>query len=95
MDKKLYPSAINEFKKVLSLISPSDDAYLGAKCDLADAYVKNQEHKNALALYMEIHSQNPQFRDVEQKVKIIRSMPRQKGDDEDKPKQKKNRVSYI
>jgi tetratricopeptide (TPR) repeat protein len=95
MEKKLYSNAINEFQKVLSLISPSEDGYLGAKCDLADAYVKNKEHKKALVLYTEIHSQNPQFRDVEQKVKIIRSMPPGKGDDEDSPKQKKDRVSYI
>jgi tetratricopeptide (TPR) repeat protein len=92
MDKKLYPLAIQEFQKVTELMKPSDKGFLGAKCDLADAYVKNKNYNKALKLYMEVYAQNPKFKDVERKIKIIKSMP---PEDKDKPKTKKDRVSYI
>ncbi len=92
MEKKLYPLAIQEFKKVLESLSPSDEGYLGVKCDLADAYVKNKDYKNSLQLYTEIHSQDPNFRDVARKVEIIKKLA---AGGKDKPKAKKDRVSYI
>ncbi len=92
LEKKLYPLAIQEFKKVVAAVPPSDDGYLGAKCDLADAYIKNKDYVQALQLYTEIHSQDPDFRDVAKKVDIIKSMP---AEEKDKPKSKKDRVSYI
>jgi tetratricopeptide (TPR) repeat protein len=94
MEKKFFPLAIKEFEKVAKLVSPDDEGFLGAKCDLADACVKNKEYTRALDIYMEIYEMNPKFRDVESKVKIIDSMiseEKKKG----KPKQKKDRVSYI
>lgn len=92
MDKKHYPLAVKEFKNVVESMAPTDYGYLGAKCDLADAYVKNKEYNNALKLYMEIHAHNPAFRDVANKVKIIKSLV---SEAKDKPKSKKDRVSYI
>lgn len=93
MDKKQYPLAIKEFKRVVEIISPGDEGYLGAKCDLADAYVKNKEYDQALNLYKAILKQDPKFRDVERKVKIIQSMDAKEK--QEKPKSKKDRVSYI
>jgi thioredoxin-like negative regulator of GroEL len=76
-------------------MSPGDEGYLGGKCDLADAYVKNKEYDQALNLYKAILKQDPKFRDVERKVKIIQSMASQKEQEKGKPKSKKDRVSYI
>jgi tetratricopeptide (TPR) repeat protein len=104
MEKKLYPLAIQEFKKVVDLVEPTDDGYLGAKCDLGDALVKNKDYNKALGLYLEVQSQDPKFRDVENKVKILKSMAsgekvagkeKEAEPGADKPKNKKDRVSYI
>lgn len=92
MDKKLYHLAIEEFKKIVEPMAPTDYGYLEAKCDLADAYVKNKEHDVALKLYKEIFTQNPNFKDVAHKVSILEKMG---TDTSDKPKPKKGRVSYI
>jgi len=92
MDKKLYPLAIQEFKKTVEAIDQTDKGYLGAKCDLADAYVKNNDYAKALIIYKEVHAQDPKFRDVARKVKIIKNLA---SEDKDKPKSKKDRVSYI
>ncbi|TNF55248.1 tetratricopeptide repeat protein [bacterium] len=95
MDKKQYPLAIKEFKRVVEIMSPEDEGYLGARCDLADAYVKNKEYDQALNLYKAILKQDPKFRDVERKVKIIQSMDSNQKQGKEKPKSKKDRVSYI
>ncbi|MEF9437887.1 MAG: tetratricopeptide repeat protein [Candidatus Mariimomonas ferrooxydans] len=92
MDKKQYPLAIQEFKKTVEAMDKTDKEYLGAKCDLADAYVKNNDHAKALVIYKEVLAQDPKFRDVARKVKIIKNLA---SEDKDKPKSKKDRVSYI
>ncbi len=92
MDKKLYPLAVQEFKKIIEAMAPTDDGYLGARCDLADAYAKNSDYSNSLKLYTEIYAQDPKFRDVARKVKIIKKLV---SEGKDKPKSKKDRVSYI
>jgi tetratricopeptide (TPR) repeat protein len=92
MDKKLYPLAIQEFKKITEVMVPTDDSYLGARCDLADAYVKNSDYNKSLKLYTEIYAQDPKFRDVARKVEIIKKLV---SEGKDEPKSKKDRVSYI
>jgi len=92
MENNLYPLAIEEFNKVIKLMPPTDSSYPGVKCDLADAYVKNKEYSKALDIYNEIYARDPKFRDVERKVRIIKSMM---PEEKEKPKTKKDRVSYI
>jgi tetratricopeptide (TPR) repeat protein len=92
MDKKLYHLAIEEFKKIVEPMAPTDYGYLEAKCDLADAYVKNKEQDVALKLYKEISAQNPNFKDVANKISILDKLG---PDTKEKPKPKKGRVSYI
>ncbi len=92
MEKKIYPLAIQEFKKVYESVSSDHDNYLGAKCDLADAYVKNKDYGNSLKLYTEIHAKDPKFGDVARKVEIIKKLV---SEGKEKPKSKKDRVSYI
>ncbi len=98
MDKGLYHLAIEELRKVVDLMGPTDHGYLEAKCDLADACVKNNEHDTALKLYKEIQAQNSSFKDIARKVKILESMPAEGKEGEEtkkKSKPKKGRVSYI
>jgi len=92
MDKKRYPLAIKEYKKVIEAMAPTDHGYLEVKCDLADAYAKNKEYENAIKLYNEIYAQDSNFRDVAHKVEILKSLV---SEAKDKPKTKKGRVSYI
>lgn len=92
MDKKLYPLAIQEYKRLMESMGPADDGYLEAKCGLADAYVKNEDYAKAVKLYMEIYSQSPKFRDVAHKVEIVKKL---EFEAKNKPKSKKDRVSYI
>ncbi len=98
MDKGLYPPAIKEFRNIIDLMGPTDHGYLEAKCDLADACVKNKEHDTAIKLYKEIQAQNSSFKDIARKVSILESMPAEGKEGEEtkkKPKSKKGRVSYI
>lgn len=92
MDKKSYPLAIKEFKRALEAMAPTDDGYLEIKFDLANANVKNKDYNNALKLYMEIYAQDPSFKDVTHKVEILKKLMLKT---KDKPKSKKDRVSYI
>ena len=93
MSKKLYPFAIKEFKKALETMTPSNDSYLRLKNDLAEAHEKNIEYETALKLYEEIHTQDPNFTDIKQKIEKTKSLISKQ--DKGKPKSKKNRVSYL
>ena len=93
MSRKLYPFAIKEFKKAMETMSSSDDGYLLLKNDLADAHEKNTEYETALKLYEEIHAQDPNFRNIKQKIEKIKSLLSKQT--KDNPKTKKNRVSYL
>ncbi len=92
MDKKLYPLAIQEYKRLMESMAPADEGYLEAKCGLADAYVKNEDYAKAVKFYMEIYSQSPKFRDIAHKVEIVKKLELEA---KNKPKSKKDRVSYI
>lgn len=92
MEKGLYESAINVLQKVIVSMSPADVGYLDAQYDLADAYLRNKEYANALKLFVEIQTQKPAFRDVAQKVNMVKELIR---DVKDKPKPRKDRVSYL
>lgn len=92
MEKNLYPLAIKEFSKILQTISPTDEGYLSVKYDLAEAYEKNQEYNKALALYMDVYGQDAKFRDVVEKVNSLKKLIPEK---EEKPKSRKDRVSYL
>ncbi len=90
MESGSYPLAILGFKKVLNLMSSSDSTYLHVKYELATAYLNNKDNRNAIDLFSEIHSQKPDFKDVSDK---LNSLPPPTQDE--KPKPKKDRVSYI
>ena len=89
-EKQCYPEAIIEFSKVMESMSPSDSTYLHVKYELATAHLNNTDPDKALKLYTEIHSQEPDFKDVSDKIDSIQPQTQ-----ESKPKSKRDRVSYI
>jgi tetratricopeptide (TPR) repeat protein len=92
LDKGLYESAINVLNRVKESMSPSDEGYLDVLYELANAYLKNNDHDNALSLFKEIQAQDAQFRDVTKKIELVESLiSAGKG----KPRKRKDRVSYI
>jgi tetratricopeptide (TPR) repeat protein len=92
LDKGAYPHAIAEFNKIIEKMSTSDDGYVDIKYDLAGAYTENKDYNKALELYSEIKELNPQFKDVSDKINALKE---QMVVTEEKPKSKKDRVSYI
>lgn len=88
--KGSYPPAISEFTKIVESMTPSDSTYLHVKYELASAYLNNKDESRALEIFSEIQAQDSNFKDVSDKVDSLRAQ--EQGD---KPKPKKDRVSYI
>ncbi|MBI4682374.1 MAG: tetratricopeptide repeat protein [Nitrospirae bacterium] len=93
VEKGSYPLAIAEFYKIIESMTPADSTYLHVKYELAKAHLNNKEGDRALQLFSEIQAQDPDFKDVSDKVASLKrqTAPSQ----EDKPKPKRDRVSYI
>lgn len=91
MDKGLFPLAIEAFKGSLDNIKSRDESYWGAKYDLACAYERNGDTKEAFDIFSEIYGIDSKFRQVSEKVSHLRNM-QSKGETAMK---KRDRVSYI
>jgi tetratricopeptide (TPR) repeat protein len=92
IEKGLFPLAIEVLKDGLEKMIDRGEAYWAMQYDLAEAYEKNGNVKEALDFYTQIYGWNAKFRDVADKVnnlKVIESR------EEKKPKEKKDRVSYL
>lgn len=94
MEKGLYPLAIDSFKSALNNIETRDEAYWGAKFDLASAYEKNGNLKEAYTIYSEIFGWDSKFRHVSEKLNALKSVMSTE-EAVTKQKDKKDRVSYI
>ncbi len=94
MEKGMYSLAIDVLGKVLTQISDRDDSYWSVKYDLAEAHEKNKNLREALDLYTEVFGWNARFRGVSEKVSQIGAQLGKSGAGE-KPKPKKDRVSYL
>jgi tetratricopeptide (TPR) repeat protein len=92
MEKGAYPYAIAEFNKIIDALSPSDHGYLNIKYELAGAYLNNKDYNEALVLYSEIHSHNPDFGDIARQIENVRNEMRGSAEN---TKPRKDRVSYI
>jgi len=98
MSKGLFPLAIASFIGALNKIEARDESFWGVKYDLAEAYEKNENLKEALDLYTEIYGWNSKFRSVADKINLLRVMvakPSEKPVISEKQKIKKERVSYL
>jgi tetratricopeptide (TPR) repeat protein len=90
IDMGNYPEAVKEFNKIISAMSPGDEAYLDTAYDLATAYMKNKDYDNALKLFVEIHTKDSGFRDAAQHIESLKiTIAKAKANP------KKDRVSYL
>lgn len=94
VEKGLYPLAINVLRDAIEKMEGSDEAYWAMKYDLAEAFEKNGNLKEALDLYMLVFGWNSKFRNVSDKINQLQtSIP--ESPEQKKPKGRKDRVSYL
>lgn len=100
MEKKLGSLAIDTFRKILEKVSETDESYLAVKYDLAEAYFLNNDLQEALDIYTEVFGWNAKFRNVAERLSEIRARikktePAEKPPEQQKPRERKDRVSYL
>ncbi|TAL24852.1 MAG: tetratricopeptide repeat protein [Nitrospirae bacterium] len=98
MSKGLFSLAIESFGAALGKIETRDESYWGVNYDLAEAYEKNGDTGKALALYTDIYGWNSKFRNVSEKINLLKVMLAKspvKPVISEKQKIKKERVSYL
>jgi len=98
MAKGLYLLAIDSFNSVMEKIGTKDESYWGVKYELAEAYEKNENLREALRHYTEVYGWNSKFRNVAEKINLLKvhtSKPAEKPVLTEKQKIKKERVSYL
>ncbi len=94
MEKGLYSLAVDVLSKTLDSIQEKDDSYWSVKYDLAEAHEKEDNLKKALELYTEVYGWNAKFRNVSEKVSLLKTQAAKTAGKE-KPKERKDRVSYL
>jgi tetratricopeptide (TPR) repeat protein len=94
MEKGLYPLAIETLNRVLKEMNDKEEAYWAVKYELAEAHEKNNELKEALALFTDVYGWDAKFRNVSEKVSRVKAQIGGQSE-KDKPKGKKDRVSYL
>ncbi|OGW38870.1 MAG: hypothetical protein A2Y97_12130 [Nitrospirae bacterium RBG_13_39_12] len=95
MEKGLYSLAIDVLKDAIGNMKDQDESYWAMRYDLAEAYEKSGSFKESLDLYTEVYGWNSNFRSVSDKINKLKAKV-EKGDiGEKKPKEKKDRVSYL
>jgi tetratricopeptide (TPR) repeat protein len=94
MEKGLYSLAVDILKKTLDSIKEPNESYWSIKYDLAEAHEKSNNLKEALDLYTEVYGWNANFRNVSEKVGLLKTQAA-KSAGKEKPKERKDRVSYL
>jgi tetratricopeptide (TPR) repeat protein len=94
MEKGLYSLAIDILNKTLESIKEPNESYWSLKYDLAEANEKNNNLKEALDLYTEVYGWDARFRNVSEKVSLLKTQAAKTAGKE-KPKERKDRVSYL
>lgn len=94
MEKGLYSLAIDVLTKVIKEISDKDESYWAIKYDLAEAYEKNNNLREALDIYTAVFGWNAGFRSISEKISQIKARVARASDVE-KSKARKDRVSYL
>ncbi|MFA4829703.1 MAG: tetratricopeptide repeat protein [Thermodesulfovibrionales bacterium] len=98
MSKGLFSLAIESFSSVLGKIETRDESYWGVKYDLAEAYEKKGDVREALEFYTGVYGWNSKFRNVSEKINLLKVMVAgapEKRVISEKQKIKKERVSYL
>jgi len=94
IEKGLYPLSIDVLKTAIEKMEDRGESYWAMKYDLAEAYEKNGNVKEALDLYTEIFGWNSKYRAVSDKINQLRASIAE-GTEQKKPKERKDRVSYL
>lgn len=94
MEKGLYSLAVEVLKNAVEKMEDRGESYWAMKYDLAEAYDKNGNIKEALETFTEVYGWNSKFRDVSAKISQL-SSKHAEGDEYKKVKDRKDRVSYI
>lgn len=100
MEKGLYSLAIDVLNKAIQGMKEQDDSYWALTYELAEAYEKNHNLKEALDLYTGVYGWSAVFRNVSDKMSQLRAqatliVEQEKEQAKEKPKERKDRVSYL
>ncbi|MBI5103168.1 MAG: tetratricopeptide repeat protein [Nitrospirae bacterium] len=103
MEKGLYSLAIDVLDRVAREGKDTDESYWPVRYDLAEAYERNNNPDEALKLYTAVYGWNARFRNVSEKLDQLKarmggaagSGSRDVKKEPEKPKGKKDRVSYL
>lgn len=94
MEKGLYPLAVEVLKDAIDKMEDRDDSYWAMKYDLAEAYEKNGNLKEALDLCTQVYGWNSKFRSVSDRINQLKGRVVESAEQK-KPKDRKDRVSYL
>ena len=94
IEKGTYPLAIDALRTAIEKMEDRNEPYWVMKYDLAEAHEKNGNFNEALGLYTEVYGWNSKFRSVSDKIDELK-VSAARGFEQKKPKEKKDRVSYL
>jgi tetratricopeptide (TPR) repeat protein len=94
IEKGLYSLAIDILKSAIEKMEGRDESYWAMRYDLAEAYEKDGNLKEALDSYTQVYGWNSKFRAVNDKLNQLK-MAIVEGAEQKKPRKKKDRVSYL
>ncbi len=95
MEKGLYSLAVEVLKGALEKMEDRNESYWAMKYDVAKAYEKNGNIKEAFDLYTEVYGWNSKFRSVSDKIENLKAKIAEPDLTQKPPKERKDRVSYI
>jgi tetratricopeptide (TPR) repeat protein len=95
IEKGVFSLAIEALSKALERIDAGDESHWAVKYDLAEAYEKDNKPQEALGLYTEVFGWNAGFRNVSDRVSRLKTRLAKGAEGQEKPKERKNRVSYL
>ena len=95
MEKGLYSLAIDVLRSAIERMEDRGESYWSMKYDLAEAYEKKGNLKEALDLYTAVYGWNSKFRSVSDKLNNLRAKVTEDGVEQKKTKDRKDRVSYL
>ena len=73
LEKGMPKLAVKWFEKGLEAPGRSDEEYLGLRYDLASAYEADGDLNRAVGILIDLHGQDPQFRDVGERLRALRA----------------------
>jgi len=94
VEKNLYPLAIEVLRDAIGKMQDRDESYWAMKYELAEAYEKNGNLKEAVDHFTQVYGWNSKFRSVSDKINNLRAGVVD-GTEQKKTKERKDRVSYL